>query len=172
MCVATVLLIPIFEEAAGPVLWVGAAGFLVCTWTLVRRSTSAVAVGCHFMAVHLALTAAATCWTYDGRREEYPALAVNPGYWTMAPLEGAPYYRPRYNNGNPHWYRAAGRWYWALGCYWAALAANLVWARWWMIRRFDRLVGRTLSRPDGTATGVTGALGDRERAPMDSTFQI
>jgi hypothetical protein len=36
-------------------------------------------------------------------------------------------------------------------CYWAALVANLIWGHRWMIRHFDRLVGR-VHQPCSTFT--------------------
>jgi hypothetical protein len=76
MLIGTVLMSVAVEEGAGPVIWVIGGLFLLATRWWTRRSVSTVAAGCHFIAVHLAFTALASCWTYDGRRAEFPVLAI------------------------------------------------------------------------------------------------
>jgi hypothetical protein len=126
-----VFLLPIFETACGPALWTLSALFLVGTWLWVRRSISAAAVGCYFMAVHLLLTSLALCWTWSVDPKEYPVTLIHTGHLTIALLDGR----------TSSWFRSVS-WSAVYICYWAALAVNLIWARWWLIRNFDRLVER------------------------------
>ncbi|MHB1033639.1 MAG: ABC transporter permease subunit [Pirellulales bacterium] len=142
MTAGTGLLVGLFEGYAGPVLWIIAAGFLAVTWFWSRRSRSPAAVGCHFMAVHLALVCLATCWTYDGYHAEYPIVYLNPAVLTIATLSDL---NRLFSVYGPYGFSPHSRctwWQLAIPCYWAALVVNLIWARWWMIRHFDRLTGR------------------------------
>jgi hypothetical protein len=125
-----VLLFLVFQGAHGPVLWVLAVLFLLGTSFWVRRSTSIGSVGCHLIAVYLALGALFSCWTFDGHRDQWPMAAMHPGFLTMVMLDR---HFPREFSSRP--------WFLVLATYWAALAVNLVWARWWAIRSFDRLAG-------------------------------
>jgi ABC-type transport system involved in multi-copper enzyme maturation permease subunit len=136
MCLGIVFLIPIFQDVAGPVLWFLTALALVVTWFWTRRRTSAAAVGCYFMAVHLAIASLASCWAWSGyrHRDEYPFMVINPAYMTIRPLEGDPF----------NWFRdlPGHTWIEPLVCYWACLLVTFVWARWWLIRHFERLIDR------------------------------
>lgn len=142
MVAVTAMLIGVAEEASGPLLWVMTIIFFVITASWVRHSTSAAAIGCRFMAVHLAFCCLATFWTWDGGgHEEYPIAMMHSGFLTIVLLD----------ESLGREFREFDAWPLALVLYWTALSANLIWARHWMIRHFDRLVGRTLSRPDGAA---------------------
>jgi ABC-type transport system involved in multi-copper enzyme maturation permease subunit len=144
VCVGIAFLIPIFEEGAGPALWILCVVFLIGAWAWSRSSSSAAAVGCHFLAMHIFLTALATCWTWDGRDDEFPIVCMHPGFWMMALLDDNP----------QHWFWQSplflpwSAWPGALLCYWAALAGYVIWARWWLIRHFDRLVDRVHVEPE------------------------
>jgi ABC-type transport system involved in multi-copper enzyme maturation permease subunit len=140
--IGPLFLVALFREEAGPVLWLLSALFLIVTWLWVRRSCSAAAVGCYFMAVHLALASLIMCWTWTGRRDEYPIAAMNPAYMTIRPLDGDPYH--------PFPWFPGLQWFQPLGCYWFCLLVNFVWARRWLIRHFERLVERT-DRPTPAA---------------------
>jgi hypothetical protein len=135
MSLGIVFFIPIFRVASGPMLWLCSALFFIVTWNWVRRRTSTVAVACHFMAVHLVLACLATCWTWSGHpnREEYPISVMNPPYMIVRPLE----------NHSQEWFRELrGRQFEPLLCYWSVLVVNFFWARWWLIRNFERLIDR------------------------------
>jgi ABC-type transport system involved in multi-copper enzyme maturation permease subunit len=132
MLIGILLLTATAEEAAGPTIWVASGLFLAATRYWTRRSVSTVAVGCHFIAVHLAINAVASCWTYDAQHEEFPMAAMHPGFLAIVTLD---------QHASREFHRYAP-WFVVVPCYWAALVANLVWARRWMIRHFDRLVGR------------------------------
>lgn len=134
--VGTVFLVAIFEGDHGPFLWVLCASLLVGSWVWVRRQTNVASVACFLTAVHLGLTAVAACWTYDGRRDGYPVGAMHPAFAVIATLD----------DKSQGWYRDRP-WGAVLLCYWTALVVNFVWARWWLIRHFDRLAGR-LGRPE------------------------
>jgi len=139
--IGTALLTVATEEAAGPTIWVMSGLFLAATRFWTRRSVSTAAVGSHFIAVHFAMTAVASCWTYDARHEAFPMFAMHPGFLTLIPLD------PRID----HEFRGHAPWFLVFPCYWAALVVNLVWARRWMIRHFDRLVGRVQRHPDNSS---------------------
>jgi ABC-type transport system involved in multi-copper enzyme maturation permease subunit len=136
--IGVLFLVALFREAAGPALWVLSALFLIVAWSWIRRSCSAAAVGCYFMAVHLALASLATCWTWTGRWDEYPIPVMNPVYMTMRPLASDLYH--------PFPWFPGLQWYQPLGCYWLCLLVNFLWARRWLIRNFERLVERAERR--------------------------
>jgi hypothetical protein len=131
--IATALLIPEFRSEHGPVLWVCTILLLLITLVWVRRRVNAALVCAYVLATHLALVCLATCWTYDGNEDALPAIAMNPAFWTVALLQEKLTYI---------WPRETGPWGLALVLYWLALIANFFWARWWLIRNFDRLAGR------------------------------
>jgi hypothetical protein len=133
--VGVLFLIALFRHGSGPVLWILSVLSLVGTWLWLRRRTSAASVGCYLMAVHLALACLASCWTV-GHQQEYPICVIHPGYMSLRTLDGQPH----------DWFRGLG---WALPplCYWICLTVNIIWARWWLIRNFERLVERT-DRPN------------------------
>jgi ABC-type transport system involved in multi-copper enzyme maturation permease subunit len=148
-------LIVIFDKHHGPVFWAMAAVLFAVSWVWVRRRPSAASVGCFLIAAHLGICALFTSWLWpgfypfsywnDGRYglgsygyegpTELPLAATNAAFLTIASLEDRPLDQVFYRWG------AAGRTY-ALPAYWLALIVNLVWARWWVIRNFDRLAGR------------------------------
>jgi ABC-2 type transport system permease protein len=134
-----VLLLIMFERAHAVVLWLGTAIFLVGALYGVRRGFNTLAVSSYFTAMHLLLVCLATCWFWIGSAREFPGLAVNPGFWIVVCLDHRP----------PHWPGADVWDAWPMGllCYWAALAIHFLWMRSWVIRNFDRLVGRTDRRP-------------------------
>jgi hypothetical protein len=128
----------VFEEGAGPVLWVILIFALPGTWRWAKRSSSVAAVGSFLIALHVALVALAECWTWappwwnDG---EFPMVAMNPGVWAVIPLERSfpDSFGPRSPPALP-----------ALLFYWLALTANTVIARRWLVSNFDRLAGRVV----------------------------
>ena len=129
--VGTGLLIGLFEEAHGPVLWVLCVVLLVGSsiWIYWRLNVASVAT--FLIAVHLAMCAATTFWTYDGRQDEYPVAAMHAAVTLIALLDDRP----------ERWLRT-GLWPVHLVCYWSALGINLVVIRYWVIRHFDRLAER------------------------------
>jgi ABC-type transport system involved in multi-copper enzyme maturation permease subunit len=155
--IGPIFLLVIFREGSGPVLWLLSALFLSVTWCWVRRSCSAAAVGCYFLAVHLVLASLAMCWTWTSRVSPggYPISVMNPAYMTIQPLDGDSY--------NPFPWFPGLKWYQPLGCYWLCLLLNFLWARRWLIRHFERLVERT-DRKNGTVFG-SAAIPRRFVAP-------
>jgi hypothetical protein len=138
MLIGTLLFTAAFEEAAGPGLWLVSALLLAGTRIWTRRSVGPAAVGCHFIAVHLAIASLASSWTYDARHEEFPMAAMHPGFLTLIVLDE--------HVGRE--FRGHAPWFLVVPCYWAALVATIVWARRWTVRHFDRLVGRVQNRSD------------------------
>lgn len=132
MIIGTVLLTAAVEEAAGPLIWLISGLSVIATRSWTRRNISTTAVGCHFIAVHLAITALASCWTFDGVREEFPLSAMHPGFLTLVTLD----------DHVDREFRGHAPWFVVIPCYWAALSMHFLWARNWTIRHFDRLVGR------------------------------
>jgi hypothetical protein len=153
---AVPLLIAVFEEDHGPVLWVLCVLFLAGASYWVRRQLSAASVTCYLTAAHLALGALFTCWTFNGR-DEYPLAAMNAGFATITLLDN----RPR------RWFDGDVPWFVVLPCYWAALMINLVWLRGWLIRHFDQLVERTgpVVRRKCAPRRLVSAAGDPEASP-------
>ena len=130
----TGLLVGIFERHHGPALWVLCPIFLVASWYCARRWFSVASLASYFTAVHLALVALVSFWTYDGRHDEYPLIAMHPCVLVVALLDD------RIEN----WFRHMDwPWYTLLPCYWLALIVNIIWLRRWVIRHFDRLAERT-----------------------------
>jgi ABC-type transport system involved in multi-copper enzyme maturation permease subunit len=128
----TLLFTAFAEEAGGPMIWVLSGLSLIGTRFWTRRSVSTPAVACHFIAMHLAITSVATFWTYDGHREQFPVGAMHPGFLTLVTLDDK---IEREFSGHAPWFLV-------VPCYWTALVVNIVWARRWMVRHFDRLVER------------------------------
>jgi hypothetical protein len=123
----------IFEDEHGPILWTLCAALLPAGWFWVRQQATPASVCFFLTAAHLALAALFSCWTYDGREDEFPIVAMHPGLLALLTLDNRP---DRWVDGtDPHWTNV-------LPCYWAALGINLIWARWWIIRNFDRLAER------------------------------
>jgi hypothetical protein len=129
----TALLIGIFERHHGPAFWIVAGAALVGTWWWGRTRSGLGVITAQFISVHLALTAVATCWTYQGRRDEFPVAAMQPGFLVVSLLDDRP----------ENWFRSLGRsWPEMIVCYCLALVVNLVWARRRLIRHFDEWSGR------------------------------
>ncbi|MCI0639880.1 MAG: hypothetical protein L0Y72_07990 [Gemmataceae bacterium] len=128
------LLIAMFEDDHGPPLWLFATLFLVATWIWSRRSLGIACVACFSSAVHLALAALASAWTYDGRHDEFPVAAMHPGFLVASLLD----------DRIERWFRDRP-WFVVVECYWAALAVSILWLRYWLIRHFDRLAERTIA---------------------------
>jgi ABC-type transport system involved in multi-copper enzyme maturation permease subunit len=133
----TGLVLGIFEEHHGPVLWVLCVAAVVAMACWRRRRYGLGMVTCHFMTAYLALTALTTCWTYDGRTQEYPVAAMQPGFLVVAVLDDRPENWFRTRGGGPPLSAPA-----VLAAYWLALVANMHWARRWLIRHFDTLTER------------------------------
>jgi ABC-type transport system involved in multi-copper enzyme maturation permease subunit len=133
----------IFEEHQGPVFWVVAAVMLVGVGVWSRRRRTLAAVTACSIAVHVAIAAAATFWTYDGRRDEYPVLAMHPAFLVNGLLDPRP----------ERWFRIR-EWLMMAPAYWLALVLNIAWLRYWLVKHFDALAERT-SAEMTTASPVT-----------------
>ncbi len=131
--VGTLLLVPVFEHATGAVVLFLALVVRIATTFAVRRWATPAVVVCHLLATHFLLGTVFTCWAWqDGRGIAETVATFHPAYWLISLLERRPDQAlPSYVN-----------WVAVFACYLAALAVNFLWARWWAIRNFDRLVGR------------------------------
>jgi ABC-type transport system involved in multi-copper enzyme maturation permease subunit len=104
-----------------------------------RRRRSSLAIGCLFLAVHIALVAPTYLLVWSGWPETYqesPMRTVTPVLLILDPIR-----------------QPAASWPTGLPnpmtvyfCYWLSLAANILWARRWLINNFDRLLDRPESR--------------------------
>ena len=104
----------------------------------------------------------ATCWTYDGRRDEFPGAAMQPAFLVIVVLDDRP----------ETWFRSGSGdflpWFPILLAYWLALVVNVVWMRGWLIEHFDTLAGRTAA--EQAAAEKTGAERNAaEQAAADQT---
>jgi len=128
-----------YKEASGPVLWVLSGVALVASCFCLRWRRSPATIGFYFIAVHLCLVSLATCWPWldvlyrrpsnlPVLRGEYAILATNPAYLAMSVLEGSSF----------SYFNLDGLY----ACYWSALVINILWARLWLVRNFEQLVGR------------------------------
>lgn len=136
------MMVGIFQKASGPALWILTVILGIISVLAVRRTTNPVAVGLLFLSSYLALLSVTSCWSWawDWRHEEYPIALMHPGFLALRPLDGK-----------------AGRWFhdipWPLVYvfFWTGLIANILFVRWWLVRNFNRLVGRsTGQRTDST----------------------
>ncbi len=124
----------VFEEAAAPILFVGSLVLLPAVIAWARRSTSAAAIGTLLIVVHLAFMSVVgiVALLVEPRDEEMAIAVTNPGFWMIYLLDN----------------HVDDEALVVLPLYWIALAINIVGARRWTLRHFDRLVGRTLPRPE------------------------
>ncbi|MCI0680806.1 MAG: ABC transporter permease [Gemmataceae bacterium] len=132
--VGPVLFAGIFEDRHGPVLWILCPILVVASGFWARRRFSLGALATYFTSVHLALAVLATFWTYDGRRDEFPAVAMHPGVLVVIYLD---------DRIDPQFQRMGLPWFALLPGYWLALVVSVIWLRLWLIRHFDRLAERT-----------------------------
>jgi ABC-type transport system involved in multi-copper enzyme maturation permease subunit len=147
--VGTPFLMVIFPQAGGPVLWVLSALALCAGWFWIRRSASAAAVGTYLIGVHLALASLATCWTFERwtHHEEFPIAAMHPGFLALILLAET----------SARWRQELPAWDVIVPSYWGLLVVNIVCARWWLIRNFERLAGRTLPIVPGNGAPLSVA---------------
>jgi|GEM_PF-1713718 len=135
MNLGVVFLMPTFREASGPALWIMSALAFIGASLWVRRRVSVASVSAFLIAMHLAVTSVAVCWTWRNNNQwEYPIAAAHAGHLAFAPLGS----------------RGLGKWFYGIDnealmlvCYWIAVIVNFAWARGWAIRNFERLVERT-----------------------------
>jgi ABC-type transport system involved in multi-copper enzyme maturation permease subunit len=137
----TMMLMSLAGRLHGPILWVNCAFLLPMFWifSLVRPSVANIAL--FLTMVHLTIASAFSAWTYfqdETIFAEYPLSAMHAGYITVSALEGE----------HPFPWRAQRQPIWTLSLflYWAALALNILWLRWWLERNFDRLCGRKMPK--------------------------
>jgi ABC-type transport system involved in multi-copper enzyme maturation permease subunit len=162
MNVGLLFFIGLFRQSSGPILWVLIVLALPVMSYWVRRRATPASVGWYFLAVHLALVGLANCWTWkgwDARSWEFPIAAMHPGFLSLVTLQREPY----------HWFHGEVNGSLLMLCYWIALSVNLLWARWWAIRNFDRLVGRT--RPT-EARPANPAVNSRLSTPFQQTAKV
>jgi ABC-type transport system involved in multi-copper enzyme maturation permease subunit len=136
----TGLLIAFCRQWSGPIALTLATAFLFGAILWLRRSVSPAAIGATFIAVHLALVFAATAWAFDGRNEALPLGLCNPGPMIIGVLG------ERHDLGNLFCWRRNGKppldtTFYVLA-YWLAMVVNIVWARHWTLKNFDRMTGR------------------------------
>lgn len=123
-----------FEGAHGPVLWIVSPFLLVVAWVAVTiLRPNAFTVGSFFMTVHLCLMSYAMAWTYHGQpRDAHPMQDFHSAFLALVALDR---HFPEYEFRDVTWFVV-------YFVYWIGLIANVLWARWWLIRNFDRLAGR------------------------------
>jgi hypothetical protein len=138
MNIGIVFLMPSFRDASGPALWILSGLALAITWFWTRRRSHMVSISSYYIAVHLAITSIAECWTWrQNNHGEFPVAAAHPGFLAIAPLESHPY------RGVDWWYGEFHKDAEILLCYWSALIVNFIWVRWSVIRNFERFAERT-----------------------------
>jgi hypothetical protein len=82
---------------------------------------------------------------------------MQPGFLVVALLDDHP----------EHWFRSRGTplaWPLILPAYWLAVVANIVWARRWLIRHFDKLAERSATPPASDEVGLIPRQATFERA--------
>lgn len=126
----------VFEKVHALVLWFGAAVFMAAVVHGMRRRLTTLTASCFFVAAHLVAVLLATCWVWIDEPKAFPGLAMNPAFWVGVLLDRRP----------PSWH-GSEVWFPGLLSYWIALTIQFLWMRAWLIRNFDRLVGRTDRRP-------------------------
>ncbi len=143
MCVG-VLFLGGYREFGCFALWVGSfiALCIGIVWT--RRRYTAASIACLFIGVQLVLVSVASLWTYWTMSYQGHFFTIghtSPSVMVMVNLE------PR----RPYGYRSEVSASFATVFYCTALLMAFAWARWWTIRNFDKLIGRTLAEPDDAA---------------------
>lgn len=160
MMVGTALFAGFFGEIANTLLWIVTPIALGVAWFWVRWRLSAGSVGMYFLAAHLTMLVLATCWVPEFTRESRLML-INPAAIAIVPLE----------RDMERSFRGGVYWQWVMASYWGALIVNFIWARWWLIRNFERMVERTgapRTHPIPWLIGLAGSLIRRNRNAMAS----
>lgn len=131
--IGTLLLVPMFEHATGQAVLILALLVRIATTFAVRWRVRPGVVAGHLLATHFLLVTLFTCWAWQGGRGTADTVATfHPAYWLISLLTRRP------EQALPDHVS----WFAVFTCFLAALAVNFLWARWWAIRNFDRLVGR------------------------------
>ena len=136
------------EAVVGP-LTIGCPIFVVLAWGVSRWRLTPMTIGCLFLSIYLTLLLILGWLGFwflpEPRMGCRPVTLVNPALWMVGP--------PFARLGTFHswrvvnlWLSDKSFWLWQAG-HWLALATLLLWAWWWMVRNFDRLVDR--ARPPG-----------------------
>lgn len=153
MCVGVPLLGSL-EQMGSYLLWFWAFAMLLTGLAWISQSLSAFSIACLFIAVQLALVSLAVCWTIDYQDGSWAVAHTSPAIIVMVNVEQRNY---GYRSSVP---TAA-----ATVCYCTALLIAFAWARWWTIRNFNKLVGRTLARPDDSRQIVIHRKASLRRTP-------
>jgi hypothetical protein len=113
---------------------------LLIAWVAVKRYPMVVTVGIFLTAFHLCLMLALTCWTanFNARNPPEPMMNFHAGFLSFVVL-GRNFQREFGEHRHTHWFLV-------YAVYWFGLVVNFFWIRWWLLRNFDRLVGRTRPR--------------------------
>jgi ABC-type transport system involved in multi-copper enzyme maturation permease subunit len=111
-------------------------------WTPLRPWTLAISLGAIYFGLAYLLNSWNQAFIHNQAVTAYPSSVLFPLTWVDILLSLS-------NEGKIWKYDGVGKWWQSLGCYWLAMVMTIAWARWWLIRHFDRLAGRTLARPDG-----------------------
>ncbi len=150
MCVGVLFLGELRE--AGFYVLCFTAGVLWCVAIVwVRRSISAFSIACLFISVQLILVCLASHWGDGHGGDPWSKVAqTSPAFLSVSNIE---HHRPY---GYRHDVSAV--------YYCGALFVAFGWARWWTIRNFDKLVGRSLGRPDDRLFSARGLRVDDPQA--------
>jgi ABC-type transport system involved in multi-copper enzyme maturation permease subunit len=137
--VGIVFLIPLFREAAGPVLWIMTMLFFAGSLALVQARKNVATVSLFLIMLHLAILELATFWTWTGgmRFLPYPIIAMNAGYLSMTVLD---------HRDPSRWLEGGVSTLLLFPCYWLALLTTFLVMRWWLIANFETLVDRAQRR--------------------------
>jgi hypothetical protein len=132
-----------FERTFG--VFVIVAAIVSACWA--RWRTTPATIGCHFLAMHLVFVALATYWAWpESSTYAYASRvqSMNPARLVFDPV----HHTPRYwiENGLSPGFMSLS--------YSLALFFNIVWARSWIIRHFDRLVGRVEMRNENDSSSL------------------
>jgi len=149
MCVG-ILILGELNGVGCLVLWIGSIVTLGVGIVWTRRSYSAASIACLFIGVQLVLASLAafvTTWIVSYNHPYWFIAHTSPSVMTMINLE------PRRTIG----YRADVLTGLATVFYCTAMLTTFAWARWWTIRNFDKLIGRTLTAPDAAAPTMRGS---------------
>lgn len=123
-----------FRYDHGPLLWGCTTLLFLGSVLWVGRRVNTASVCAWMLAMQMALLCLATYWTIFDNAKHMPAAAMNPAYWTLISLQGGSRF---------FWREYFSLWgIFMLLAHWLAVAGSFLWARWWLIRNFDRLAGR------------------------------
>lgn len=169
LCIGPPLLVETFRQDVMPFIRGATVVALGASLVLVRWKFNVWTAATWFMAMHFAFAGLGQLWSDGGHVNAAPVLGMNPAALTIMTLADELEREVRrnylYDGGHVTYQNAGLAWHVKLTSKatmivvseWLALAATFLWARWWTIRHFDRLVGRrdwrvTAGNPSGLSS--------------------